>query len=318
MHKSRHEEPGFHHMDTGNEGDIDWSLNSDDENDEPLAKTQRTFQPQIWFGQSGRNKSNAAKHLRSQSVLAFRENLTESDVPSFATKSGTWPFRSKPVSEEWGDDFEFDGGDEVDEAERAKKPASIHGIKVPQSITDRQHSVHIQFRHVQDFMRLVEELKELRLRGTTLGLLESHSRQLWKDAESIVDLATVNEDEKDMPGLQQPGSTESWNILGEDASQTQRVVEGEAGEGGRLGNRRSISDPATEPYLQTKTFLQTIHQDRDGIESSPAEVHSLDHEKLLFDTQDLQDLVVRARVIAGELKSIVSKAEEKASSEIPR
>ncbi|KIW20733.1 hypothetical protein PV08_01311 [Exophiala spinifera] len=267
---------------------------------------------------SGR-KSNAAMHLRSQSVPVNRDSLTEADLPSSASKFGTWALGTKPVSEEWSDDFEFDDVDENEEVvedpidDQARKRESLRSsVRVPQSIMDRQQSVHIQFGQVRDFMLLVEELKRLRVRGTMLGLVNSHSRQLWEDAVSIIDLATVNEDEDDVPRPSSPGSSDTF---GEETPPQKRLTEDDTGrfELGRGPNRRSISSPATPPYgrsrgesLQTKTFLQTIHQSRNGVESSPVPAI---REKLPFDTQDLKDLVIRAGVITRALKEIIRKAE---------
>ena len=263
-------------------------------------------------------------HLRSQSVPVNRDSLTENDLPSSAAKFGTWALGSKPVSEEWSDDFEFDEVDDNEEVveaqavndEKAWKRESVRSVKVPQSIIDRQQSVHIQFGQVRDFMLLVEELKRLRLRGTDLGLLQSHSRQLWEDAESIIDLATVNDDEDGVPRADSPVS---YDIFGDETSPPKRVVEDEGcktAEVGRSVHRRSISSPASPPFgrprgesLQTKTFLQTMHQNRNAPESSPAPIHSHPREKLPFDTQDLRDLVVRAGVITRALKEIIRKAE---------
>lgn len=272
---------------------------------------------------SGR-KSNAAMHLRSQSVPVNRDSLTETDLPSSASKFGTWALGSKPVSEEWSDDFEFDDPDdnevpvEIVNEEKARKRESIRSVKVPQSIIDRQHSVHTQFGQVREFMLLVEELKRLRVSGIQLGLVESHSRQLWVDAASIIDLATLNDDDEGAP---RPSSPVLSDIFGDETPPPKRVAEeqetpGKTSEVGRTVNRRSISSPGTPPYgrprgesLQTKTFLQTIHQSRNGIESSPAQQRPHPREKLPFDTQDLRDLVVRAGVITRALKEIVRKAE---------
>ncbi|OQV02373.1 hypothetical protein CLAIMM_07578 [Cladophialophora immunda] len=270
---------------------------------------------------SGR-KNNAAMHLRSQSVpVVNRDSVSETDTPSSATKFGTWALGSKPVSEEWSDDFEFDDADVGEEApgtaadeSKAMNRESIRSVKVPQSIIDRQQSVHVQFGQVRDFMLLVEELKRLRLRGATLGLLESHSRQLWEDAGSIIDLATVNEDDEALPRVPSPVSSD---IFGDETPPPKRTVDDEDG---RLTSRRSISSPATPPYgrprgesVQAKNFLQAIHQNRREAEASLAEEsirgRGRDRDKLPFDTQDLRDLVVRAGVITRALKEIVRKAE---------
>ncbi|KAK5282903.1 hypothetical protein LTR40_002578 [Exophiala xenobiotica] len=266
---------------------------------------------------SGR-KSNAAMHLRSQSVPVNRDSLAEADLPSSASKFGTWALGNKPVSEEWSDDFEFDDAEENEEIvevpsdDRAKNREALRSsVRVPQAIIDRQQSVHIQFGQVREFMLLVEELKRLRVRGIDLGLVRSHSRQLWEDAVSIIDLATLNDEEDNAA---RPSSPVSSDIFGDETPPQRRVEdEGEKRELGRTVNRRSISSPGTPPYgrprgesFQTKNFLQTIHQSRNGIESSPTQQS---REKLPFDTQDLKDLVVRAGVITRALKEIVRKAE---------
>lgn len=306
---------------------FDWSEHQKLGSDQSHGVSPR---PKTVHGKQGNNvsrsrasgrKSNATMHLRSQSVPVNRDSLTEADLPSSASKFGTWALGSKPVSEEWSDDFEFEDADEVLESievneEKARKRDSIRSVKVPQAIIDRQQSVHIQFGQVREFMLLVEELKRLRVRGISLGLIESHSRQLWEDAASIIDLATVNEDEEDAP---RPSSPVLPDIFGEETPPQKRVLEEEVGkinEVARSVNRRSISSPGTPPYgrprgesMQTKSFLQTIHQSRNGVESSPAR-HSPHHrDKLPFDTQDLRDLVVRAGVITRALKEIVRKAE---------
>ena len=324
-HLDRLSEDDFEEQHSAKRSSIfDWSEHSKFGSDQSNGISPR---PQTVHGKQGNQvsrsrppgrKSNAAMHLRSQSVPVNRDSLTENDLPSSATKFGTWALGSKPVSEEWSDDFEFDDADEVGAAfaaaveDKAEKRESIRSVKVPQSIIDRQQSVHLQFGQVRDFMLLVEELKRLRVRGTDLGLLESHSRQLWDDAESIIDLATVNEEDDALP---RPPSPISSDIFGEETPPPKRTIEDEFG---RSINRRSISSPGTPPYgrprgesIQTKNFLHAIHQNRSVVETPPPEraAPGRDRDKLPFDTQDLRDLVVRAGVITRALKEIVRKAE---------
>ena len=150
---------------------------------------------------SGRRGSSAL-HLRSQSVPVSRDNTLDQDPSRSAAKFGTWGLGHKPVSEEWGDDFEFDDMDGAEEADVANSTlqtsnfGSVKGLKVPDAIIDRQASVHGQFGHVQEFMLLVEELKHLRVQGSMLQLLDGHSKPLWADAESIINLATLNDEDE--------------------------------------------------------------------------------------------------------------------------
>lgn len=275
-------------------------------------------------------KGPSTMHLRSQSVPVSREGPGDPDLPS-NSKFGTWGLGHKPVSEEWSDDFEFDdmdGLEEVDEKDesnsisttRPSQRDSIRSVKVPQSIIDRQASVHLQFGQVQEFMLLVEELRRLRVQGGTLGLLDSHSKQLWDDADSIINLATLNdEDEEHTP--QRPPSPTSSDAFGDEASPNNKsphdnVIKFETVKRNSL-SRRSLSSPSTPPIVrprgeglaQAKSFLETIHQIRSGTNSSPGYSIGRRREKLPFDTQDLRDLVIRAGVITRALKEIVRKAE---------
>lgn len=267
---------------------------------------------------AGRKSTNTT-HLRSQSVPVTRESTVDGEAtPSAATKFGTWGLGNKPVSEEWSDDFEFDDMEEVKDTKPVEIIAhgsqgdSMRSVKVPQTILDRQASVHLQFGQVQEFMMLVDELKRLRSLGVTLDILEGPSRQLWEDAENIISLATLNDEDE---GQLRPPSPISSDIFGDENSPSSRRIS--IDEKRDFLSRRSISNPATPPYgrprgeslMQAKSFLQTIHQNRNGIESSPAEVASQPREKLPFDTQDLRDLVIRAGVINRALKEIVRKAE---------
>ena len=269
---------------------------------------------------SGRKSTNTT-HLRSQSVPVNREIGVDIEAPpSAAAKFGTWGLGNKPVSEEWSDDFEFDDIDDSKDMKVTKvviEPSqrdSMRSVKVPQTILDRQASVHLQFGQVQEFMMLVEELKRLRSRGVALELLEGQSRQVWEEAENIINLATLN-DEDDGP--LRPPSPISSDIFGEESSPNGRRFSVE--ERRDPLQRRSVSSPATpatppftrprgESLMQAKSFLQIIQQNR--ADSSPAAPPSQQRqEKTPFDTQDLRELVTRAGVINRALKEIVRKAE---------
>ena len=242
------------------------------------------------------------------------------EIPASNAKFGTWGLGNKPVSEEWSEDFEFDDTEEdtpplelAGGSQELGPRDSTRSVKVPQSIIDRQASVHQQFSQVQEFMMLVEELRRLRTQGAQLDLLESQSRQLWEDAENIINLATLN-DEDEVPA--RPGSPISSDIFGDDTSPSSRRISAEDSKRDSFGIR-STSGPATPPSVtrprgeslaQAKTFLQTIHQHRGNIDLTPPQVRA-QREKLPFDTQDLRDLVVKAGVITRALKDIVRKAQ---------
>lgn len=265
-------------------------------------------------------KGPSAIHLRSQSVPVNRETGSDLEVPPTNAKFGTWGLGNKPVSEEWSDDFEFDDAEEdaqpLQLAPESQLPGprdSQRSVRVPQSIIDRQASVHQQFSQVQEFMTLVEELKRLRSQGVQLDIIESQSRQLWEDAENIINLATLNEEDE---ASMRPSSPMSSDIFGEDASPGSRRISIEDSKRDSFGVR-AISNPATPPsatrprgdsLAQAKTFLQTIHQNRGTTDLSPPQQRAR-REKLPFDTQDLRDLVSRASLITRSLKDVVRKAQ---------
>jgi Septation protein etd1 len=266
----------------------------------------------------GRRPPNAL-HLRSQSVPVAKESHMDSDPGYPPAKFGTWGLGKKGVSEEWTDDFEFDEVDDYDAQHTPQRLAP--GMRVPQAIIDRQASVHGQFGQVQEFMLLVEELKRLRHQGSLLGLISGSSHHLWEDAESIINLATLNEDEELLMSPQSPGFLSGFDDFDEDPSLAPRPRQqsniGTEDGCGLEPLAMVTSIPATPPttgrprresLAQAKSFLQTMHQNRTGFESSPLEDRS-HPPKLPFDTQDLRDLVARTGVVTRALKDIVRKAE---------
>jgi Septation protein etd1 len=266
----------------------------------------------------GRRAPNAL-HLRSQSVPAAKESYLDSDPGYPPTKFGTWGLGNKGVSEEWTDDFEFDETDDYNGQQSSERSAT--GMKVPQAIIDRQASVHGQFGQVQEFMLLVEELKRLRHQGIMLDLMGGPSQGLWQDAENIINLATLNEDDDEvLVPPQSPGFSNGFDDFDVDsviAHPPSQQHHPETEDGLRTTLNVILNSAPTTPahgrprgesLAQAKTFLQTIHQNRISIESSPFEDQG-HPPKLPFDTQDLRDLVIRAGVATRALKEIVRKAE---------
>jgi hypothetical protein len=264
---------------------------------------------------SGR-RGLSALHLRSQSVPVARESMMENDPHFPATKFGTWGLGNKGVSEEWNDDFEFDDLDNGDDKELGGLPLNTipsQGMRVPQSIIDRQASVHGQFGQVQEFMLLVEELKRLRIHGAALDLLEGPSSHIWDDAENIINLATLNDDDDDLRPPYSPASPSAFDDFDEQSpplSRARKQSDIHSDDNGylELVPRRFISSAAYS-LAQVKSFLQTIQQSRNGPDSSPAEIEIYQQKKLPFDTRDLRELVSRASTVTRALKDIVRKAE---------
>ncbi|KAK5096565.1 hypothetical protein LTS08_007438 [Lithohypha guttulata] len=257
-------------------------------------------------------------HFRSQSVPVNREGPPE-ELP-VTSKYQTWRLGHKPVSEEWSDDFVFDDvcEDNADfplvNTHAFNGRDSVRSVKIPQAIIDRQPSVHLQFGQVQEFMALVEELKRLRSKAAELQLLGGRTKNLWEDAETIINLATINDDETSIINAS-PASSDPFTDMAADTKQP--IYTARPRRQTNTG-RRSVSTMTTpavhgrargESLAQARHFLQAMHENRNGTGSSPREIEIRKQRKLPFDTQDLKDLVVRSGVITRALKEEVRKAE---------
>lgn len=291
----------------------------------PRPKTVHGKQALDGRGSRTAGRRGPSAHFRSQSVPVNRDSSIEGVVANpVIPKFGTWGLCNKPVSEEWSDDFDFDD-DSADAMEEAgNDPGVPNGtlrgtIKVPQAIINRQDSLHGQYSQVQEFMLLVEELKRSRAQGTKLNLLGLEP-QLWEDAESIINLATSNDDEDDFLPPRSP-SLSGFDDFDEDSPQPSRLSSSrprpEEFVRKDSAHRISLSNPSTPPpgrprgesLVQAKNFLQNIHEKRNGPASSPAHAKRPKPEKLPFDTQDLRKLVEQSGVISKGLKEIIRKAE---------
>jgi len=270
---------------------------------------------------SGR-KGAPQLHFRSQSVPVNRDGPAE-ELPT-TSKFATWKLGHKPVSEEWSDDFEFDDVEEVEvvlpvvDENKNNFRDSIRSVRIPQAIIDRQPSVHLQFGQVQEFMALVEELKRLRSKGTSLHILNGNASSLWEDAESIINLATINDEEEPLVAASPPPSDPFAELPAVTPTTTPNPAQAARGRRPTTSGRRSVSAMTTPPIYgrargeslaQARHFLQAIHQNRSGFDSSPREIEIHHQKKLPFDTQDLKDLVVRSGVITRALKEEVRRAE---------
>jgi hypothetical protein len=291
----------------------------------PRPKTVHGKQAIDGRGSRTAGRRGPSAHFRSQSVPVNRDSSIEGDIVNPVNpKFGTWGLGNKPVSEEWSDDFDF--GDESDDGmQEASNGVSLPNgtlrgtIKVPQNIINRQDSLHGQYSQVQEFMLLVEELKRLRAQGIKLNLLNLEP-QLWEDAESIINLATLNDDDDDILPPHSP-SLSGFDDFDEESPQPRRLSMSrprfEELARNDSAQRLSLSNPATPPsgrprgesLAQAKNFLQNIHEKRNGPTSSPAHAGEPKPEKLPFDTQDLRKLVEQSGVISKGLKEILRKAE---------
>ena len=273
-------------------------------------------------------KAPSTLHLRSQSVPGSRDPSLSSESRQSSGKFGAWGLGGKGVSEDWDNDFEFDE-EEVEDDSFGEVAESSKSMTVPKAIMDRQASLQGQFGQVQELTLLVEELKRLRHQASILDLVHGPSSELWKEAEGIINLATVDEEENNPSPPRSPSSlTFSFDETDDDEEPSTTNANDSSKHATRDSWPASISDE--EPVssnsednqnrdnssceqsgeesssAKAKSVLEMIYQQRD---STYNDTPNSRPRKLPFDTQSLHDLVVRAGVVTRALKEVIRKAE---------
>lgn len=288
---------------------------------------------------SGRRGSNAI-HLRSQSV-PLPPDTSGHRSHNNASKLESWVLGNKGVSEDWDGDFDFEESPRpakqvVVESDGLRSSMSS-GMVVPRAIMEQQASVRGQFGHVKELTLLVEELKRLQQQASHQGIMHGQSVELWKEAEGIINLATVDDEEEDLLPPRSPHSVNhDFDLFDEDSPSSHGrrksyfaspkeiwplvVDDGTP----PLPASRALLDssqlstpprsrPRKESTAQAKSVLETIHHQRNPHTPDFRDSKS-SQKKLPFDTNSLRDLVTRAGVLTRALKEIVRRAENPPST----
>ncbi|KAK1759592.1 hypothetical protein QBC47DRAFT_111444 [Echria macrotheca] len=142
-------------------------------------------------GRSATRKGPSAAHVRSQSVPVVPD---PADASKAQPKFGTWGLSTKPASEEWDDDFEFEGGLEIKDG---KDSATSFSMVVPASIQATQPTVKAHSGQIRELSLLVNDLKRLCRHGRDLNIMHEPLVPKWKEAENIIALASPDEDGDD-------------------------------------------------------------------------------------------------------------------------
>ena len=302
----------------------------------PRPKTVHGKQSMERGSRSTGRRGASGLHLRSQSVPLSPDNGNHRKINN-ASKLDAWILGNKGVSEDWDNDFEFDEPmclPEPSEAREGKATtAESHGMLVPRAILERQASVHGQFGQVKELTQLVEELRSLRHQASEYGIIHGQASELWKEAEGIIDLATLDEEEQDYQMPRSPSSP-SFELDGfDDESPTSQrrpmshlsdVSETSTAYQDRNTARHVLpqSSPAppnlgTPPrgrsrqdsVAKAKSVLEHIHQQRSSLDPPLKHTTKSTQKKLPFDTTSLRDLVTRAGVVTRALKEIIRRVE---------
>ena len=296
--------------------------------------------PQIVQGRWGQERRNSrasgrrgpsALHVRSQSVPIPPDPAGHRNYTS-TSKLESWVLGSKGVSEDWDNDFDFEEPSHSNNHQPTKqgsvRPSNTSGMLVPRSIMDRQASVHGQFGQVKELTLLVEDLKRLRQQAITQGILQGQSAELWKEAEGIVNLATLDDEDQEFLDPRSPRSPsldldpfEEDSLAGPGRRRSGFSPPKEHRNSGLDHNASSHSSPHVslsdtpptsrprkESAAKVKSVLETIHKRRPNFEPALMD-EDTPQKKLPFDTTSLRDLVTRAGVVTRALKEIVRRAE---------
>lgn len=132
----------------------------------------------------------SAIHVRSQSVPVVPDMTGKRET--VRNKFGTWGVGTKGVTEDWDDDFDFTTSNKsqtqsTDSDER--RVDSGYSMIVPLTIKRQQTNVLANIGLLREWGMLIEELKELRIRAMSVGMLEGQYVHMWREVDAMIDLA---------------------------------------------------------------------------------------------------------------------------------
>ncbi|TVY28209.1 hypothetical protein LHYA1_G003310, partial [Lachnellula hyalina] len=174
------------------------------------ARPKTAHVKQLADGRGGRaigRRGPTPLHVRSQSVPVVPDNVGQREHAKLTPKFGTWGLGAKGSSEDWDNDFEFEGTS-FDNADDGDGDLNIEssGMLVPPAIQASQASVVGHVGQIREVCLLVEDLKRLRLLAKEKGLLTGASAPLWKEAEGIIALAVPDEEDLTLSPPHSPSS----------------------------------------------------------------------------------------------------------------
>lgn len=147
-------------------------------------------------------------HARSQSVPVVPD-VTGKRNTVVTNKFGTWGVGSKGVTEDWNDDFDFSELTEEPVTEGSEKTPKIDSstvMVVPKSIQEQQNNVLANIGLLREWGLLIEELKEHRVRATSLNIVDGPQSGMWEEVDAMIDLADQEADHEGVSGMSPPSS----------------------------------------------------------------------------------------------------------------
>ena len=291
-------------------------------------------------GRTSGRKGPTAMHIRSQSVPVVPDVASQREAAKLAPKFGTWGLGAKGVSEDWDNDFEFDGDDAGD----VKSPEADLLMRVPPAIQASQATVVGHVGQIREVCLLVEDLKRLRNLAREKDLLNGSTATLWKEAEGIIALAVPDEEDLALSPPRSPSSSffdhddheykdDRYIDHGPDVTEVGIASDGYGarrqsvfspednifGAGSEISNppvRENLRPPQLTPRHSSakssdvaRSVMETMHQHRSTSDPLLSELTNRSVDKMPFDTTSLRDLVHRASMLSRTLADIVRKSE---------
>lgn len=215
---------------------------------------------------SNKRRMPGGLHVRSQSVPVVPD-LGGKRQAVITNKFGTWGVGSKGVTEDWDEDFDF--GDRAPTNATAngyeeKRTDSMQPMAIPQKIKEHQISVMNNISLVREFGLMIEELKTLKPRAASLGLIEQADDDLYELVDSMIELA---DQEADVPNehLSPPSSP------GIDMSEFDDPSAVRAAKSNGLNiNPNDRHDTVIRTPQSTKVKRKTVLPDENDVFTSPA------------------------------------------------
>lgn len=276
-------------------------------------------------GRNSRPNSRRAPsgpHARSQSVPAALNEPLESRAGA-NSKFGTWGVGTKGATEDWDDDFDFDEPSilpSVSSKHDVQEQRADSGVAiiVPQAIREQQTNVLANIGLLKEWGVLIEELKELRLRATSMGLASEQSRAVFDEVDAMIDLADQEVDEPQFPQV----SSAQWPDESEERrSSYAPSIPGPLSEDDVFGplpsSIPSTAQPSpTRPRKNSEAIARSVIeavQKRRDLKQQPSipevAVPAKSNSKVPFDKGTLRHILPHLQGLVKQMKTILRDAD---------
>lgn len=270
-------------------------------------------------------------HTRSQSVPALAEFVGQrSAMPG---KFGTWGIGSKGVTEDWNEDFDFDddfAADAPDSSDSSMHQLELRApIIVPETIKAQQTNVLANIGLVKEWGMLIEELKELRIKATSLGVDTAEHAEVFDNVDAMIELADQEAETGKSPNHPTPNSSPGFDF-DEDIRPSPSLVSNEL-TARTLAEDVEASSPARTPLRHSFASQTSTSSDQTTVTRRPRKnseavaqsviqaLQSRRHDtplatpdrkkKIPFDTRTLRKIVPYVSTLVKSVKQIVREAE---------